>query len=83
MMRKCSQFGQKLGRVHCQVVAITKPEIAMGEKANDCRSFVSTHHYTEKKSFPQKAKEIYFLYMISRLLWLVFSFVYHIPWKCN
>jgi hypothetical protein len=32
MMRKCSQFGQKLGRVHCQVVAITKPDIAMGEK---------------------------------------------------
>jgi hypothetical protein len=57
MMRKCSQFGQKLGRVHCQVVAITKPEIAMGEKVNDCRSFVSTHHYTGKKVSLKKQKK--------------------------
>lgn len=53
-----------------------------GEKVNDCRSFVFTRHYTEKK-FPLKAKEVYFLYMISRLLWLEFSRFAHIPWKRN
>jgi hypothetical protein len=64
MMRKCSQFGQKLERVHCQVVAITKPEIATGEKVNDCHSFVSTHHYTggKKTSKSKRSTGIFLTY---------------------